>query len=426
VTPRAALWTGLGLAASVGVGVWRTTPWRPFAGDVPPADPARDLTADEIARARSYSRAVTVPRVASAVTGLGVTAVLGLTPAGARVASSAGSAAPWPLQVVLGGAGALATGAVVTLPFAVWRERARRRYGLSVQRWWPWAVDRLRDLAVESVLVSGGLLVVVGTARAQPHDWWAPAAATGAGLVLALSFGAPLILEPLVNTFTPLPAGELREQLIAMAARDGVRVTDVLVCDASRRTTALNAYVSGFGATRRIVVYDTLLARPADEVRLVVAHELGHAARRDVVRGTVAAAAGTAAAVALLGFLLSRKEVLTRAGVDGPDDPRAAALILALISAAGLVGSPAAALVSRRIEARADVHSLEHTRDPAVFTRAMRELAVTNVANPYPHRILHALTADHPSIPERIALARAWATAQGVVVPPDLAPGHAS
>ena len=88
--------------------------------------------------------------------------------------------------------------------------------------------------------------------------------------------------------FTPLPAGQLRTDLLQLAARDHVPVEDVLVADASRRTTALNAYVSGFGSTRRIVLYDTLVEKASPrEVELVVAHELGHAKRQDVLHGTL-------------------------------------------------------------------------------------------------------------------------------------------
>ncbi len=425
MTEHTALGTSVVLGFAVAIGVAVTTPWRPFAGAVSHADPARDLTGAEVARARRYSRAANVPRFASAVVRLGCVLVLGFTTAGAHLASSTGVSFPfpfpWPLRVVLGTVAVLGVSTVAALPLAAWRETIRRRYGLSVQRWAAWSVDRVRDFAVDSAVVCVGLLALIGTARAAPRHWWAITAAIAATLVLVLSFGAPLVVEPLFNTFTPLPPGGQRDELLAMAVQDGVRVADVLVADASRRTTALNAYVSGFGATRRIVVYDTLLARPADEVRLVVSHELGHAVRRDVVSGTMVAAGASAAAVALLGFVLSSNEVVARSGVDGPGDPRAVALLLALGAVLTLALGPPASLVSRRIEARADVHSLDSTRDAAVFIRAMRELAVTNVANPCPNRILHALSADHPSVPERIALARAWATTHGVAVPPDLA-----
>ena len=197
----------------------------------------------------------------------------------------------------------------------------------------------------------------------------------------------------------------------------------MLIADASRRTTALNAYVSGYGATRRIVVYDTLLesATPA-EVRLVVAHELGHAKRNDVLIGTIMGAIASAAAVCALFLLLSWTPVLRRAGLDAVQDPRSLALVLAIVAIITTLFGPVANLVSRRVEARADVHSLELTRDPAAFTLSERTLQVRNLGDLDPNPVVYGLFASHPSGPERIAIARTWARQEGVPDPPPLAP----
>jgi STE24 endopeptidase len=201
----------------------------------------------------------------------------------------------------------------------------------------------------------------------------------------------------------------LRQELVEMAARDGVPVSDVLVADASRRTTALNAYVSGFGPSRRIVVYDTLLRdAPPSEVKLVVAHELGHAKYNDVLRATAIGALGAALAVCLLYLALGWAPLLSRAGV-GEAGPRAIALIMALSALAALATSPVASWASRRTEARADEHALELTRDPATFIEMQRRLAVQNLADLDPPPILYFLYATHPAGPERIAQARDFA-----------------
>ena len=127
-----------------------------------------------------------------------------------------------------------------------------------------------------------------------------------------------MVIEPAFNSFTPMPAGQLRSDLLALADEDGVEVSDVLVADASKRTTALNAYVSGFGSTRRIVVYDTLVKEASPrEVELVVAHELGHAKRNDVLHGTVIGAFAAAAGVIAVFLLLSWGGLLSRAGASG-------------------------------------------------------------------------------------------------------------
>jgi STE24 endopeptidase len=223
------------------------------------------------------------------------------------------------------------------------------------------------------------------------------------------SFLYPLVVEPAFNRFTPLEQGQLRTDLLAMADRDGVPVKDVLVADASRRTTALNAYVSGFGSTRRIVVYDTLLREASTrEVELVVAHELGHAKRQDVLHGTVIGAFGGAAAIAGLYLLLEWGPLLRRVGASSAGDPRVLPLVLFLGALLPLLLSPLTNLVSRHVEARADVHSLEVTGDVQTFVTSEQRLSTTNLSDLDPGPLVYALFFTHPSGPERIALAREW------------------
>ena len=124
-------------------------------------------------------------------------------------------------------------------------------------------------------------------------------------LTVGLVYLLPVVYEPLFNRFTPVE-GEVRDRVLAIAQRAGVRVDDVLVADASRRTTRQNAYVSGLGATKRVVLYDTLLAKSTpEEVDLVVAHELAHVAHRDVLKSTVIGSAGAALLVLLIWRLVS-------------------------------------------------------------------------------------------------------------------------
>ena len=230
--------------------------------------------------------------------GLLTAVVLGLTPAGARlvawVARPFGGG--WWASVLVGGLAILLVTAFVSLPFRAWAETVRRDYELSTRSWGGWLSDVARGFALQAGLVLVVLVVVFALVRWLPNWWWALGAGLAAALVVLLSFAYPLVVEPVFNRFTPMPDGALRTSLLSMAERDGVPVDDVLVADASRRTTTLNAYVSGFGSTRRIVVYDTLLedATPA-EVESVVAHELGHADENDVLWGTALGAIAAAA-----------------------------------------------------------------------------------------------------------------------------------
>ena len=298
-----------------------------------------------------------------------------------------------------------ALGRLVVLPLSVRSEGVLRDYGLSTQSWASWTVDVLKGTGVDAALTTLALLAVVGLAR-RSRQWWAWAALATAGLVVAGSFAYPVVVEPVFNDFRPLEQGQLRTDLLALAQRDGVAVDDVLVADASRRTTALNAYVSGFGGSRRIVVYDTLLTAPPAEVELVVAHELGHAQAQDVRNGTLLGALGAATAVVGLALLLSWPPVLRRCGATGVGDGRVVALLLLLVAVGTQVAGPGVNLVSRRIEARADVHALDLTRDPSTFIAVQRRLALTNLSDLEPNPLAYALFATHPSTTERIALAR--------------------
>jgi STE24 endopeptidase len=208
------------------------------------------------------------------------------------------------------------------------------------------------------------------------------------------------VLEPLFNDFTPLADGEVRRDVLALAERAGVRVREVYEVDASRRTSAGNAYVSGIGATRRVVLFDTLLATmsPA-EARVVVAHELAHVAHRDVPRLLVFVAVTAPAATRAVVRLAERL-----AASDAPDLP-------SLALAAGAVSAPLGVLARRlsvAVERRADVFSLELTQDPGAFIAFERRVARQNLADPDPPRWLWRLLGTHPPIVERIGIASAY------------------
>ena len=404
------------------------TPWAgvtgPASGTVTPVDPDRDFSAAEQAAAASYQSAVGPPLVLGLGVGLVVALLLGLTPVGGRLVQAAGGllGGGWVAQVVLGTAALVLVGRAAVLPLDLWGARVRRDAGLLTQPAGAWWVDQGKALLVTLVLTIAAMLAMVALARRWPATWWLPAAGGVAVLVVVVSFAYPVVVEPLFARFEPLPAGPQRDRLLGLAERSGVPVADVLVSDASARGTALNAYVSGFGATRRLVVYDTLLARaePA-EVDAVVAHELGHAARADVLVGTVLAALAAACGVLVLAIALSWQPLLARAGADGPGDPRAVALALAVVAVLSAVTGPATVLVSRQVEARADVHALDLTGDPLAVARLQKRLAVANRSALDPPAWRYAWFATHPTAPQRLAATRDWAVRRGVPGPPDLA-----
>lgn len=405
---RLALLTALGLGAALVVVLVTRIPWAaaPAVGD-----PTAGLTTAQLDRADAFVALVRPASLAATLLGLLVAGLLGLTRAGARLVTAVARplGGGWVWQVLLGTVALTVLGRLVTLPLAAWGEVVRHRYGLSTRSWGLWARDVATSTGISAALSALGLLLVVWLARRAPRTWWAWAGAGAAGLVVAGSFLYPVVIEPAFNSFTPLPAGQLRTDLLTLAEESGTPVSDVLVADASRRTTALNAYVSGFGSTRRIVVYDTLLEElPDAEIESIAAHELGHVVADDVLTGTLVGALGAGAGVALLGWVLGSARLLRRAGADSPADPRVVPLLLFLVALATLLSAPVQNGVSRQLEARADQHALALTRDPAAFTEVMRRLAAANLSQPDPPALWQWAFGSHPTTAQRVAAADEW------------------
>jgi STE24 endopeptidase len=301
------------------------------------------------------------------------------------------------------GAGLAVGMSLPTLPLSAISRRRGMAVGLVTQSWRGWAVDLIKGAAIESVLAGAAGSATVAVTRRYPHRWWLPASAGSVAFGAVLAALAPVVLDPVFNDFTPLPEGETRADVLDLARAAGVKVGEVYSVDASRRTTAANAYVTELGPTKRVVLFDTLLDRYSrDEIRVVVAHELGHVRNRDVPRGVVYAAL-VAPAAALAVQRLSW-ELSSERGTAGA--------LPALALATALVGAPMAVIgnrLSRAIERRSDAYSLALTDAPDAFISFERAIAVQNVADLEPPRWLTSLLATHPPTAERIGAAVSFA-----------------
>lgn len=396
------------VAASAFVGLaWAVVPWSWLPGGHVEAVPASSVfSADEIARGERVSGLLRHAAWGNLAISVLLAALLGFTRLGSTAVGRIPG--PWWVRVVLGCLGLSLLGAVAALPLGWSSQRVRRTEGLSGQDWWSWLGDRGTGLAVTWVLTSIVLLAVIGLARRASRTWPLWAALAAASLAMVGSFAYPVVVEPLFNNFSSMEDGSLRSEILALAAREGVEIDDVLVADASRRTTTLNAYVSGFGSTRRVVVYDTLLTGlPQEQIEVIVAHELAHTSHRDVLTGTTLAALGSAFGVGLLGLLFSRRGLPGRAGADGLGDPRVVPLLLALTTVGALLASPVESTISRAVEARADRTSLEVTGEHDTFVAMQRELALRRLADPTPPAWSQFWFGTHPTTLQRIGLARA-------------------
>jgi STE24 endopeptidase len=377
-------------------------PWDPIPGGPLHPPPASSVfTAEQIQRAEDYAGTQRFLSWASLAVSLAVACVLGFSRLGTRLVDRVRG--PWWWRVVVAVVALAVIGRLATLPFSIALRRRALEFGLTSQAWDAYAVDLAKNLAVGVVATSIALVVLVGVARRWPRAWPAAAGVLLAGLVMLGSFVYPLLVEPLFNDFESLPDGPLRTQVLALADQEGVQVDDVLVADASQRTNTLNAYVSGFGSSRRVVVYDNLVDDVDDrEILSVVAHELGHARHDDVLTGSLLGAAGAMLGVGLLGLLVG--------GVSGGvADPRRVPRVLALVAIATLLASPIENSISRRIETRADVASLRTTHDPQAFAEVQKQLALTSLADPTPYAWSQFWFGSHPTTLQRIALAERFA-----------------
>jgi Zn-dependent protease with chaperone function len=358
------------------------------------------FSAEEIERGRRYHRPLYMLLGADLALSLGVLALLA-GPAGDALYEPF-DGLHWAVATAAYGVLVIVLLAVLRLPISLWRGYVRERsFGLSTQSLHGWLVDWAKGLAISVALTGAALVGLVALVRWLPDGWPLPAALAAAAFVLLVSFVGPLVLEPIFNRFEPVRDERLHASLRALANRAGTPVRDVLVCDASRRTLRSNAYVSGLGASRRVVLFDTLLQRGSQrEVEVVVAHELAHRRERHVVKFTLLGMAGAVVAVAVLWLVIGE-----RAG-----DPRRIPLVLLLAFALELVALPPVAALSRRWERGADRLALELTGDAEALESAYRDLAAANIADLDPPRALHVLLATHPTIPERIAAARQFAT----------------
>ena len=282
-----------------------------------------------------------------------------------------------------------------------------RRYGLSTQSTGHWWRDQLKSWLVGTIF---GLLaaILLWSLLRWNADWWWLAAAVIFGMVLVLLAQlAPVVLLPLFYELKPLERPALTARLLALAERTRTPVLGVFEWRLSDRTRRANAALTGIGATRRILLSDTLLAGHSDdEIEVVLAHELGHHVHRDIW-----SAIAFEAALLAIGLYLADRVLSAFAGAFGllgKADIAALPLLVLAIGGVSLVLMPLAHAFSRAHERRADRFALAMTRNGEAFITAMRRLASQNLAEERPSPLVELLFHSHPSTAARIAAAEEW------------------
>lgn len=310
---------------------------------------------------------------------------------------------------------------LLSLPLAYYGDWVlEQRYGLSNQSRGAWLWERVKGEAIGLVLGLPVIQVVYAIIRRYPRGWWAILSALMIPFTIVLANLAPILILPLFNKYEPIRDRALAERIKALAAAQGVVVSDVLQMDMSKQTTRANAFFTGLGNTKRIVLADTLLsAFTPDEVAVVLAHELGHQVHRDIWK-LIGLGAATTALTAWSTERLSAP-LLARFGrrlrldpAAGLADIAALPLLSLLLGLLSLGLRPLQNAVSRNlVERSADRYALDLTSDPAAFIGAMEKLGRMNLADPQPPLLVKWFFHSHPSIEERIAFGRGYAARRG-------------
>jgi STE24 endopeptidase len=370
------------------------------------ADSSAYFSPTELTKARDYASGQRLILIGSLVAEGAVLVLLATgRPAVTRRALERLGARP-----VLGGAAAAAglsvAVAVVTVPFGIWAHERSVDVGLSTQSIGGYLSDWAKASAIGALLAGAVGTFALWLIRRFGRRWWIPGSVgvvIGAAIITWL---APVVIAPLFNNFKELPPGQARTDVLDLARRAGVDVGHVYEVDASRRTTAINAYVNGIGSSKRVVLYDTLLKDlDRSERNAVIAHELGHVHGNDIRRGLIFVALITPLALIFISGM--SRTIAARRGEEPGQPAYLPAFALAIFVTSFVIGISGNQL-SRAVEARADTFSLQLTNDPRGMIGLQQQLAERNLTDPDPPSLYSFIFGTHPPTIDRIGAALAW------------------
>ncbi len=302
---------------------------------------------------------------------------------------------------------------VFTFPLDVYSGYVvEKRFKLSRSSLGGWLGDWAKGEALQLVFLIGAIELIYYLLRALPGTWWLVAGAGFTLFFVVLAALAPVLLFRIFFKFEPLPDGELKDRLLALSKRLGVYVRGVYIWKLGDKTRKANAALAGWGRTRRILLADTLLdEHTADEIEVVLAHEMAHQVHRDIWKGL---AIQTALVFLALFVVHVALEAWTEPlGLRSVSDIANLPLLLLVTGAVTLIALPVANGLSRRMEHAADVYALDKTGMAEPFISAMERLARQNLSQKRPNRVVEFVLHSHPAVESRIEFAREWIRVNG-------------
>jgi STE24 endopeptidase len=298
---------------------------------------------------------------------------------------------------------------ILGLPFAWYAQfRLEQRFGFNTTTIKTWVLDRLKGFLLALLLAYPLVALVLKLIEWTGANWWLWAAALVIAVQFVLLFVAPAVIMPLFNKFTPLPEGTLRERLFALAQRAGFPTRSIDVMDGSKRSRHSNAFFTGFGRFRKIVLFDTLIGQLEEpELESVLAHEIGHYKKRHIVKLLGISIAGIFAAFAAIAWLARQQSFyhafgFSHQGGFAPGNIVPAMLLFALL--AGTISfwfSPFIHIWSRRFEYEADAFARGTMGEAQSLIQALHKLSEKNLSNLTPHPLYSGFYYSHPALLER-------------------------
>jgi STE24 endopeptidase len=300
---------------------------------------------------------------------------------------------------------------IFTFPSNYYSFSLEHKFGLSNQNFSQWLGEGLKGLLI---MVIFGIIIIEVIYAALRHfskTWWIWISALSIVFAVVLVNLAPVLIMPLFNKYTPLQSGEIRDKLVSLSQKAGVKVENIYLMDMSKQTKKANAMFTGLGSTKRIVLGDNLVKEyTPDEIEVVIAHEMGHNVMQHIWKGIL-----FASLILAVGFFIihismggiSRK-FRKSFKIESKADIAGLPLFLLIFVIYGLITMPILPTYSRHLERQSDKYALDLTQNKEAFISAMQKLGYQNLSDPNPSPIIEFLLYDHPSDSKRIKFAEEY------------------
>lgn len=273
------------------------------------------------------------------------------------------------------------------------------KFGLSNQTLSAWFIDILKDRAISIIINTVALTGIYALLFYYPKHWWIIATLIFIIFIIIANFIFPVLIDPLFYKFTPLSDKELESEIMHITQKAGIKIDKVLIADASRKTNRTNAYFTGLGSTKRIVLYDNLVNNhPDNEVASVVAHEAAHWKYKHILISIILGSAG----ILIMMFIIKHLQLNFLTSLHLTVSFKLVLIIFIIFSFMSYITVPFQNFVSRQFEKQADKVSIDLTGDPGTSISMFQKLAVSNLSDVYPPAILKYTIYSHPPIIERV------------------------